>query len=703
MSSAIAVMLVILNIKYVATIRYSHTITEDKAFYYKQLTTFPSLIMEVEFSILCIDNSLKLNMYATRDNINLRRNCSVQHYGQLFNEDLWFPLRSGSYRHYVCLKKDNGLLHCTGKTVIQDFKVRNLSFSIGYYCDHPKASIKGLSFNISVSGQRNKSNCVPLNTTSCSKFYSFASFLNLLGFKLQEAWYNGGTLWKIVPVFRGCYKFLREMICHLYIPKCDVMRSLTIPPCRENCWDFQKGCLGILKKMVNYTGTHKTWLNCNYLPKKGSSDQCFYRAVNCNVPPRIPNGKIEGGDIINGTYPLHTQLSIMCTNETFVMKGNSTITCGYSGTWSKLPQCVLRACSVPPSVDHAHIEEHQNGSKVYPWQTQVTYTCDNETYHMEGNSTITCLKNGHWSSLPDCIEITDNKGILKTLKIVLPTAFLILLFILSSCLVVCYKRKLKIKHILLAETFTLDNTSLTRIKKYDAFICYQFDADDDFVKNTIIPELEQNYDPPFKLCIFDNAFLPGTSILDNIQVAIENSNSAIVVLSQGFVDSMWCQQEFQLCYLEHMKDPAYKLFVIMMQPKESLQNLTEFMEEYLTQEIYLTKDDKKLFTKIASYLTQVKKAKDNGEQGEIEVNPKEEEGQGHLENVRGIPQDNQDVPEDIVQNDGNDNTTDDRRTDDVDVIVHHHENINSDLNDVIVGIDDIDDVINDDEIVPLLV
>ena len=79
-----------------------------------------------------------------------------------------------------------------------------------------------------------------------------------------------------------------------------------------------------------------------------------------------------------------------------------------------------------------------------------------------------------------------------------------------------------------------------------------------YVKNTIIPELEEKHDPPFKLCIHENDFEPGHGILDNMQVAIVNSNSAILVMSQGFVDSMWCQQEFQYCHIEHMKDPAFR-------------------------------------------------------------------------------------------------------------------------------------------------
>ena len=440
----------------------------------------------------------------------------------------------------------------------------------------------------------------------------------------------------------------------------------------------------------------KTFMNCNYLPAVGSDIKCFYKAVTCKAPPKIPHGRIEDGVISNGTYPLHTELRIKCVNETFVMKGNHTITCQYTGTWSHPPQCVLRACPEPPIVEHAHIEEHQNVSEVYPWHTQITYVCDNKTFHMEGNSTITCLKNEHWSPAPECFEVTpdtNNQKILKTLEIVLPTVFIVLVTIISISLVILYKQKLKLKGNSLSDAFTLDNVDLTRMKKYDAFVCYQFDADDDFVKNIIIPELEEKHDPPFKLCIHENDFEPGYGILDNMQVAIENSNSAILVMSQGFVDSMWCQQEFQYCHIEHMKDPAFKLFIIVMRPVDSLKNLTECMKQYFVQETYLKKDDEKLFTKIASYLTLVKQPKDDEDAlGGIEVNlDKEEQGQFHQQN--GIPADDTQNETDVNGN---------RRDYDVD----EHENISNeaeDGDDVIVIVHNVDDVSDDDENVPLLV
>ena len=688
---------------------YSHTITEDTTWYYRQLTTEPSLIVEIQFSVVSIEtpHTIRLNFYTTEDNINLQENCSFQNNGQLLNGYLWVPLKS---TNNDCLKDKNGLLHCAGKTVIQDFKPRRISFSFGNACKFPtEMSLKGLSFNISVSDQKNKSECVPVqnrrNLKDCGKFYPFASFPNLLGEQLQEAIDTAGSLFSVFKqIPGGCYKFLLEIFCYIFGPKCDATRRVTIPPCKETCWDFLNGCQRKYRKLFTYKKTDITdFLNCDYLPTVGSDIKCFYKAVTCGLPPKIPHGRIEDGVISNGTYPLHTELSFKCVNETFVIKGNSTITCMYTGTWSQPPQCALRTCPEPPIVEHAHIEEHQNVSEVYPWHTQVTYVCDNNTFHMEGNSTITCLKNEHWSPAPECVELVPdiiNQNKLKTLEIVLPIVFVALLVLTSSCLVIFYKRKLRLKGNSLLDAFTLDNVDLTRMKKYDAFVCYQFDSDDDFVKNTIIPELEEKHDPPFKLCVHENDFELGKKIFHNMQAAIENSNSAILVMSQGFLDSDWCPQEFEYCHIEHMKDPAFKLFIILMQPVASLKNLTECMKQYFVQETYAKKDDEKLFIKIASYLTLLKQPKDDEDAPEgIEVNPDEEqEGQSHQENEEGITTD---VPADDAQNDtdvNNDHSN-------FGFTVDGHEDISNEAEneiDVHVIVHNGDDVSGNDENVPLL-
>ena len=142
-------------------------------------------------------------------------------------------------------------------------------------------------------------------------------------------------------------------------------------------------------------------------------------------------------------------------------------------------------------------------------------------------------------------------------------------------------------------------------ESFDAFVLYHFDSDDIFVIDTIIPELEKNRN--FKLHIHSRDFTPGCDIKDNIEEAIEGSNSAIIIMSQGFVDSKWCKEEFTHCYIENMKDAAFNLFVIMMQPADTLVNISNYMKTFFETKTFSQVEDPELFTKLAALLDEARK------------------------------------------------------------------------------------------------
>ena len=152
---------------------------------------------------------------------------------------------------------------------------------------------------------------------------------------------------------------------------------------------------------------------------------------------------------------------------------------------------------------------------------------------------------------------------------------------------------------------------LLRDKEYDAFVCYDI-TDAEYAHQIIIDELEENCDPPFKLCIHKRDFKPSYTIKWNIWNAIKNSNSAIIVMSQSYVDSMWCRDEFEGCYVENLEDPAFRLFVIIMQPVDTLINTDEYMKSFFASKTYLEKDDPNVFERIAQYLYKVKQPQKNG-------------------------------------------------------------------------------------------
>ena len=67
-------------------------------------------------------------------------------------------------------------------------------------------------------------------------------------------------------------------------------------------------------------------------------------------------------------------------------------------------------------------------------------------------------------------------------------------------------------------------------------------------------------------------------------------------MSQDFVDSDWCRSEF----------------VIIMQPEETLQNISEYMEMF-KHKSYLEVEDPDKFHKIAEYSSSVKKPEADGD------------------------------------------------------------------------------------------
>ena len=157
---------------------------------------------------------------------------------------------------------------------------------------------------------------------------------------------------------------------------------------------------------------------------------------------------------------------------------------------------------------------------------------------------------------------------------------------------------------------SLDTASpFKRNRPFDATIFYHFDTDDGFVLNNLLPELEEARD--FKLCFHSRNFVPGRDIKDNIEEAIEDSNSAIIVMSQGFVDSMWGKEEFTHCYIENMKDAAFNLFVIMMQPVDTLVNISNYMKTFFANKTYLDVNDPELFSKLGAHMENTKEP-DNG-------------------------------------------------------------------------------------------
>ncbi len=201
----------------------------------------------------------------------------------------------------------------------------------------------------------------------------------------------------------------------------------------------------------------------------------------------------------------------------------------------------------PPNAQVVKITEANEKGK-FGVHSAVTFSCISESHKMQGNNTIVCLFSGEWSEPPRCM-------VTKSLPIVAGVFSVPVVLLVVVCLVSSFKSKL--------------NVQLTRNREFDAFVYFQYDEDNDFVMNELVPTLAHKY----KLFIHSLHFAPGAKITYNILTAIQVSNSAIIILSNGFLNSPWCREEFEYCYRESRNDPAFKLLVILRQPIHILVDL----------------------------------------------------------------------------------------------------------------------------------
>ena len=78
-------------------------------------------------------------------------------------------------------------------------------------------------------------------------------------------------------------------------------------------------------------------------------------------------------------------------------------------------------------------------------------------------------------------------------------------------------------------------------KNYDAFVSYS-GKDSQWVNDILIPNLE----PGHKLCIHERDFAIGQSINDNIIECLSSSNNCLIILSQNYLESKWCNFEAKI-------------------------------------------------------------------------------------------------------------------------------------------------------------
>ncbi len=571
------------------------TITDDTNFYHVNLNKYPAVSAKIKFVVrfpkLCCPGAT-MDIYTREDDWNLKNNCSANTFGQLRNEDLFRPLRLGEYRGSSCFLQTGDRVKCIGDISIQDYVPTYFSASFGFRCsqkDHIQQSLKGLQFNISIYGLTNITRCTKMpqqneeNLGQCSAMIQFTTYPNLIGNWSQHSLIIDHVLLSLKELLSKtlsaaefpCHKFLEDFICHSIFPKCNPNTGVTEHVCREMCEELEDVCLDAM----------------------------------LSVQDLIYDGKLP-------TIAVLFQPKKSFTNKDRFLMRHQGVNCGYLPSYDSGIPCYYKqvTCQGPPVVKNGKVTHVTGANKngKYDVNSTVVFSCTPEEHTIQGNATVICLYSGEWSVLPNCSGTVVSPVQIIVTVFTIPVVLFVALALYS--IIHCF-----------APTF-----HLIRKREYDAFVCFQFDKDNDFVMNVLVPKLEHKY----KLFIHSLDFKPGAKITANILTAIESSNSAILILSNVFLKSGWCRQEFEYCYGESKNDPAFKLLVILTETTDQLELSNDdcrLISYFLKNNTYLVYDDKKLWNKIGTHLLEVKGEKKTKNQAKLRTLEKEEEAEQFLE------------------------------------------------------------------------
>ena len=95
---------------------------------------------------------------------------------------------------------------------------------------------------------------------------------------------------------------------------------------------------------------------------------------------------------------------------------------------------------------------------------------------------------------------------------------------------------------------------------YDIFVSYD-SGDLPWVRQHLMPELEGHLG--LRLCVHERDFLVGGNIVDNIADSVDRSKKIMMLFSNSFVQSQWCQFELTFC-LRHVMDYDDELIIVCL-------------------------------------------------------------------------------------------------------------------------------------------
>lgn len=470
--------------------------------------------------------------------------------------------------------RHNDLFQCSGSVsdLLTGFAARWF-LDVGYPCSNLQSIALSYDVTLRVSDNVTCANFDIENNeihATCAQFYSSyteQNYLGKYGSEIDSFYRTAGRAY----IGSGCYQNALEVGCMGFYPRC--VNNTLYPMCRNMCVEFIESCEMYL--------TDGWALNCTALPHDG---HCHYKPVLCEIP------NIE-----------HGTASTLSKNDANVAAGGSTInfTCekGFqSQGGSKSAVCFLTGHlnSKVPKCEEISSSKLTLAAVVAPFicvfvSLAIIILVYVYWYREKRRKKLEKQKNSHQNSL-DNVAIQPNNSVTE---INIPHSSLANSLDTQKNQVECSNQNTgtQTRLSLYGKEDSWRKNYSTTIKLYDIFLAY-CSKDYKIAVHKILPKLENGSSIGYKVHLHDRDFLAGEFIAVNIVKAIRHSRSAVLCVSQNFIDSEWCQYEFMKSYHNTVEDRDFSLILIMLEPFEKLKNVPDLLtEHYHTHTCILGVDD----------------------------------------------------------------------------------------------------------------
>uniref|UniRef100_A0A336LF55 CSON008339 protein n=1 Tax=Culicoides sonorensis TaxID=179676 RepID=A0A336LF55_CULSO len=125
--------------------------------------------------------------------------------------------------------------------------------------------------------------------------------------------------------------------------------------------------------------------------------------------------------------------------------------------------------------------------------------------------------------------------------------------------------------------------------QFDVFLSFS-EKDDEFA-SSILKLLEEDQDPPFKVCYHHRDWMVGERIDHQIISSVEESRKTVIIISQSFLSSHWANMEFTTAHYKMLEEKSPKILLILHGEIDTA-DLGPELKSYIKTTTYLKSDDK---------------------------------------------------------------------------------------------------------------